>query len=99
MCSTRTYHASIQSRLSDQLIMKNKNLQFIVWLIVLTPIALFTSEWRVLQVLVLMLFFVFGIGFFFLKEYKKYIPFTAALFMALIAGIFGEMVLQDIGLL
>ena len=79
--------------------MNNKTVQFILWLLALTPIVFFTSEWRVLQILVLMLFFVFGIGFFFLKEYKKYIPFTAALFTALIVGIFAEPALQAFKLL
>jgi hypothetical protein len=68
--------------------MKNKNIQFIFWLLILTPLALLTADWRVLQILVLALFFVFGIGFFFLEEYKKYIPFTLAFLIALCFGIF-----------
>ena len=68
----------------------NKIIQFLFWLIVLTPITILTTEWRILQVLVLAVFFVFGIGFFFLKEFKKYIPLAAAFFIALSISIFGH---------
>ena len=36
----------------------------------------------------LLLFLVYGIGFFFLKEFKKYIPLSAAFFVALCCSIF-----------
>ena len=68
-------------------IIQNKLIQFLIWLLILTPITWLTNDWRVLQVLILSLFFVFGIGFFFLKEYKKYMPFTAAFMLALFIAI------------
>jgi len=69
-------------------IFKSYWLQFFLWLAVFTPPAWASSQWPLLQVLVLMMVFVFGIGFFFLKEYKKYLPATAAFVLAMLIGIF-----------
>jgi len=68
--------------------MKKGILQFIIWFFIFTSLSILGTDFRVLQILILLLFLVFGIGFFFLKEYKKYIPICLAFFCALCAGIF-----------
>jgi uncharacterized membrane protein SirB2 len=61
---------------------------FLIGLLVFVPFCILTAEWRFLQILILLLFLVYGIGFFFLKEFKKYIPLSAAFFLALCGSIF-----------
>jgi membrane protein YdbS with pleckstrin-like domain len=67
----------------------NKGMKsFFISLAVFLPLCLLTAQWRVLQILILLLFLVYGVGFFFLKEFKKYIPFSAAFLVALCSSIF-----------
>jgi hypothetical protein len=68
--------------------MKKEVKYFLIGLVVFIPFCMLTAEWRFLQILILLLFLVYGIGFFFLKEFKKYIPLSAAFLMALCGSIF-----------
>jgi uncharacterized membrane protein SirB2 len=60
----------------------------LVGLVIFVPICVLTAQWRILQILILLLFLVYGIGFFFLKEFKQYIPLSVAFFIALCGSIF-----------
>ena len=68
--------------------MKKEVKSFLIGLVIFIPLCVFTAEWRFLQILILLLFLVYGVGFFFLKEFKKYIPLSAAFFLALCCSIF-----------
>jgi hypothetical protein len=68
--------------------MKRATKSFWVGLVIFVPVCVLTAEWRILQILILLLFLVYGIGFFFLKEFKRYIPLSAAFFIALCSSIF-----------
>lgn len=68
--------------------MKKEVKSFLIGLAVFIPFCILTAQWRFLQILILLLFLVFGVGFFFLKEFKKYIPFAAAFFITFCSSIF-----------
>lgn len=68
--------------------MQQATKSFLVGLVIFVPVCVLTAEWRILQILILLLFLVYGIGFFFLKEFKRYIPLSAAFFIALCSSIF-----------
>ncbi len=68
--------------------MKKEVKSFLIGLAIFIPFCIFTAEWRFLQILILLLFLVYGIGFFFLKEFKKYIPLSAAFFLSLCGSVF-----------
>jgi len=69
--------------------MKKPLLYFVFWMVVLTPICLFLGKWKLILILLLMLLFVSVLGFVFIKEFRKYLPFTFALTVSLCVGIWG----------
>ncbi len=77
--------------------MKNGIVQFILWLLVMTPISVLTSEWKLLHILIFILFFITLLGFMFLKEFRKYLPVSLAFFLALGIGIFGYPFFKEMG--
>jgi hypothetical protein len=82
------FNVNLVNELYREFFMKKEAKYFLIGLAIFIPICVLTVEWRILQILILLLFLVYGIGFFFLKEFKKYIPLSAAFFVALCYSIF-----------
>lgn len=71
--------------------------KFLIWLLLLTPVAILLTEIRVLLVFVLLVFIVYAIGLVILKPYRKYLPFSIALVIALSMSIFGNGFFKEVG--
>ena len=69
--------------------MKREFKIFLMWLFILLPISVFTSDWLLVHVVLLGIFITTAVAFLFHKQNRKYVPFSIAFLLSLSISIGG----------
>lgn len=92
--ATRTPKAPVLEALGIQkeswhYTMKRQVIRFFIWLSILLPISVLTSDWLLVHVILLGIFLTTVVTFLFHKENRKYVPFSIAFLLSLSIAIGG----------